>query len=180
MVLGADDGPWVARATGAEFAHEVALVATAPVVVVPRTDLAARAASAVVVAIDDAEDMEVQLGYAFETAHRRGESLEVIYAAGTMSDYPGRLSHLARIEDHVDRWRERYPSVSVRTRVEGGHPVGACLEAGLRASVLVIGQPIGPHPRLLTRSFASRILREASGPVVVVPLHHDRSLQSSP
>jgi nucleotide-binding universal stress UspA family protein len=170
VVLGADELPWIARATGSEISQRVAMEAAAPVVIVPRTDLGARHTSAVVVAVDDDGDVDAQLAFAFEQALVREEPLEIVYAAGTMSDYPGRLAHLDGLESRVDRWRVRFPGVQAKTLVEGGHPVRACLDAALRASLLVVGQPARAHSRLASRSFASRVLREASSPVAVVPL----------
>lgn len=177
VVLGADDGAWLLRPNGDEISHEVALRSRAPVLVVPRTDSSSRPAGRVVVAVDDMDDMDGQLSYAFATALLRDQPVDVVHAAGVMSDYPGRLVQLARLEDHLDRWRARFPSVVVRSAVEGGHPVSACLEAGRNASVLVVGQPDPEQPRMFSRSFTSRLLREAGGPVAVVPLQHDRAPQ---
>ena len=168
--LGADELPWIARASGLEIAQAVAMISTAPVVVVPRTDLAARQTRAVVAVVDIAQEIDPQLHFAFDEAVRRGERLEVVYAAGMLCDYKERQAHLTHLEGRVSHLQRHHPAARARCVVEGGDRVRACLDWGLHASILVVGQPARSHLRSDTRSFASRILREASAPVAVVPL----------
>ena len=170
VVLGADELPWIARASGLEIAQAVAMISTAPVVVVPRTDLAARQTRAVVAVVDIAQEIDPQLHFAFDEAVRRGERLEVVYAAGMLCDYKERQAHLTHLEGRVSHLQRHHPAARARCVVEGGDRVRACLDWGLHASILVVGQPARSHLRSDTRSFASRILREASAPVAVVPL----------
>jgi nucleotide-binding universal stress UspA family protein len=179
LVLGADDAPWVSRARGVEISRAVASRAHAPVVIVPRTAVGARRTSGVVVAVDGSKAVEGQLAYAFEAARDRGESLMVIYVPGATCDYPTRQHHLYHLEDAVDRWRARFPDVVARTVVEPGHPVQTCVIASADASLLVVGQPTGEHPRLVARAVAAGLLRRSSAPVAVVPLEPDRSVQSA-
>jgi len=174
LVLGADDLA-LSPAHWSEVAQRVALQATVPVVVVPASSPPA-ATSHVLVAVDDAQSFEGQLAYAFEAAEQRGVALCVVFGAGTMSDYPGRLRHLDRVEEILDGWRTMHPTVQVDVSVDGGNPVDSCLQAGTHASLMVIGRPAGKHPRVGSRSVASRILRAATVPVAVVPLDYTTPL----
>lgn len=177
VVVGADDAPWVARTIGMEISQRVAAGAEAPVIVVPRTTLA-RHPSGVVAALDFSGEVEDQLAYALETAARQHEPLLVIYATGVTSDYPTRRSQWYHLEDTVDRWREKYPQVTIRTAVEPGHPVHTCVIASTNASVLVVGQPTGDHSWLVSRAVVAKLLRRSTAPVAVVPLGYDRVRQS--
>lgn len=171
LVLGAGD-PALSPAHRSEVAQHVALHATAPVVVVPADSAHDSDLQSVLVTVDDARPAGGQLAYAVEAAELRDSRLEVVFGAGTTSDYPERVQHLSRLEDLVDRWRTSHPSVSIHVAVEGGHPVESCLNAGSRASLIVVGRPAGKHPRLGSRSVASRILRGAQVPVAIVPLDY--------
>ncbi|MET0821928.1 MAG: universal stress protein [Aeromicrobium sp.] len=174
VVLGADDGPWAARALGTEIAHAVATHADAPVIVVPRTVPGGRLRSCVVAALDFGGEVDAELAYALETADRQHEPLHVIYAAGPTSDYPTRRNRWYHLEDTIDRWRPRYPGVQIQTAVEPGNPVHTCVIASAGASLLVVGQPAAEHPRLASRTVVARLLRRSSAPVAVVPVGYAR------
>jgi nucleotide-binding universal stress UspA family protein len=171
LALGADD-PALTPAHWSEVAQQVALHATIPVVVVPMARAAGPHAGHVLVAVDEAHAADGQLAYGLEAARQRGTDLDVVFGAGVTSDYPGRQVHMSRLEDIVDRWRPLHPSTSIRVSVEGGHPVESCIAAAQHASLLVVGRPQGKHPRIGSRSVASRILRGSPVPVAVVPLDY--------
>lgn len=174
LILGVDhltgDG-----AAWSEIAQQVALHAMIPVVIVPVSSPAGAQAPHVVVAVDDAHLTDGPLAYAVEAAEQRAEPLEVVFGAGTTSDYPGRQVHLSRLEDVVDGWRLLHPSVAIRVSVEGGHPVASCVAAGAHASLMVVGRPSGKHPRVGSRSVASKIVRDSKVPVAVVPPDYQTS-----
>jgi hypothetical protein len=152
----------------------VASHATAPVIVVPRTTLTGRRSSGIVAALDFSGELDGQLAYAFESASRQHERLRVIYAAGVTSDYPTRMSRSYLLRDVIERWRPRYPHVQVDLAVEPGHPVQTCVIASSDAALLVVGQPVGEHPRLMSQAVVARLLRRSGAPVAVVPLGYDR------
>ena len=168
MILGADD-PALTPAHWSEVAQQVALHATVPVTVVPLTPVPEAPAEQVLLALDEAHATEGQIAYAIDAAERRGVDLGVVFGAGASSDYPERVAHTRRLEVLLDRWRALHPALSIRVTVEGGHPVASCLEASTHASLLVVGRPERKHPRVGSRSVASRIIRHATVPVVVVP-----------
>lgn len=178
LVIGTDD-PSLTPARWSEVAQQVALHATIPVIVVPEHQPAA-STSNVLVAIDEAHDARGPLAYAIDIAERRGAGLDVVFGAGTLSDYPGRLAAELRLEDLIDPWRRAHPTVVIRVSVEGGHPADSCLAAATRASLLVVGRPAHKHPRVGSRSVASRIPRHATVPVAVVPLAYTPAMVQAP
>lgn len=172
LVIGTDDVAWTARAAGAGIARQVAQCADSPVVVVPRATHPGRSATGVVVALDEAVAMDGLLAYAFDAARSRREPLEVIHAAGIVSDYPEREDHHYKLDEAVDGWRDRFPDVTVRTAVEPGSPVATCLAAAAGASLLVVGQPSVPRVRVGSRSVVARLVRRSGVPMAVVPVGH--------
>ena len=121
------------------------------------------------VAVDTSGPVEAPLRYAFEAASRRQESIHVIEASGTASDYPERERRRHRLEDIVDPWRVRYPDVPAHVSVEGGPVVAACVLATRDASLLVLGRPRNHHATMSFDAVAARVLRQAHAPVAVIP-----------
>lgn len=173
MVIGTDDPMRISTGWS-----DVALHAVAPVVVVPRGTPPGSREAPVLVAVDGLHPADGQIGFALEAAELRGTGLSVVLAAGATSDYPGRQARLGRLEDELDRWRSLHPSVSITVAVEGGHLVESCLAAGTHASLMVMGRPAGRHPRIGSRSVASRVLRHSHVPVAVVPADYVPSVRS--
>ena len=170
VVVGTDEVPWLARVTGAEVARQVAMKAFCPVVVAPPQEPSAQRAGGIVVAIDTSDDVDAPLRYAFETALRRGESIQVVEAVGPRVDYAARDARRHRLEDVVAPWRELYPEVRVRPVVEGTRAVAACVLATRDASLLVLGRPRDHHAPMSLDAVAARVLRRTQTPVAVVPL----------
>lgn len=168
--VGTDEVPWLARVTGAEVARQVAMKAFCPVVVAPPQEPSAQRAGGIVVAIDTSDDVDAPLRYAFETALRRGESIQVVEAVGPRVDYAARDARRHRLEDVVAPWRELYPEVRVRPVVEGTRAVAACVLATRDASLLVLGRPRDHHAPMSLDAVAARVLRRTQTPVAVVPL----------
>ncbi len=174
LVVGTDSSSST-LARGAEIAQQIALHATVPVVVVPMAAAPQLNSANVLVGVDDAQPVDGQMAYAIEAAEQRGVGLEVVFAAGATSDYPGRQLHWNRLEDIADRWRVSHPSVPIHVSVEGGHAVESCLAAGTHASLMVLGRPLSKHPRVGSRSVATQIMRHSKIPVAVVPVNYSSS-----
>lgn len=150
-------------------ARQVAMHARRPVIVVP-TALAVPATGArIVVGVDVKGPIGGQIAYAIEAAELRGVALEVVFAAGALSDYPERQQLLIQLEDIIDRWRLAHPRVQIHVSVEGGHAAQSCLAAGKHASLIVVGSPQSKHPRIGSWSVASKIVDRSTVPVAVVP-----------
>ncbi|WP_157432568.1 hypothetical protein [Aeromicrobium sp. Root472D3] len=133
--------------------------------------------ASVVVALDAGHQVDGQLAFAMHAAVLRAEPLHVVHAAGVGGDHATSSQRGYLLEQAVDRWRCRFPHVTVHTDVEPDHPVHACLAASVHASVLVVGQPLADHHRPASRAVVSRLLRRSAAPVAVVPRAHDRAGQ---
>ncbi|MCL8250471.1 hypothetical protein AERO_03665 [Aeromicrobium fastidiosum] len=177
VVVGADDTAWIARAIGTEISRAVVVRADTPVIVVPEAPSRRPRPSRVVVALDAGHQVDGQLAFAMHAAVLRAEPLHVVHAAGVGGDHATSSQRGYLLEQAVDRWRCRFPQVTVHTDVEPDHPVHACLAASVHASVLVVGQPLADHHRPASRAVVSRLLRRSAAPVAVVPRAHDRAGQ---
>jgi nucleotide-binding universal stress UspA family protein len=172
LVVGGDDLPWVTRLTGGEVARKLSLTAHSPVVVVPATDLNPDRTGGVVVALDGSGPIDGPLLYAFQAAHTRNESLQIVIAAGSPLDRLGREARGQRLGHGMARGQAMYPDVEVLPAVGAEHGVAACLLATQHASLLVLGRPIDDHAPWSPLGVAGRVLRRAKSPVAVVPLDH--------
>ena len=172
LVVGGDDLPWVTRLTGGEVARKLSMTAHCPVVVVPAADLNPDRTGGVVVALDGAGPIDGPLLYAFQAAHTRNETLQIVFAAGSPLDRLGRSARGERLGQGMARGQARYPDVQVLPAVDAEHGVTACLLATQHASLLVLGRPIDEHAPWSPLGVAGRVLRRAKSPVAVVPLDH--------
>jgi len=172
LVVGGDELPWVTKLAGGEVARKVSLTSPCPVVVVPSSDLNPDRAGGIVVAVDGAGPIDGPLFYAFQAAHERGETLQIVIAAGSPQDHLGREARGERLARAMARAEDAYPDVHVLPAVGADHGVAACLLATQHASLLVLGRPIDDHAPWSPLGVAGRVLRRAKSPVAVVPLDH--------
>ncbi|MGH3457325.1 universal stress protein [Aeromicrobium sp.] len=171
LVVGGDELPWITKLAGGEVARKVSLTAHCPVEVVPSEDLNPNRVGGVVVAVDGAGPVDGPLLYAFQSAHARHETLQIVTAAGSPDDRVGREARRQRLEDVVGRGQSMFPDVHVLPAVDAEHGVAACLLATQHASLLVLGRPIDHHAPWSPLGVAGRVLRRAKSPVAVVPLN---------
>ena len=172
LVVGGDELPWIIKLTGGEVARKLLLTAHCPVVVVPSRDLNPDRVGGVVVAVDGAGPIDGPLHYAFQAAHQRNETLQIVIAAGSPWDHLGREARGQRLGRVMARGQALYPDVDVLPAVGAENGVAACLLATQHASLLVLGRPIDEHAPWSPLGVAGRVLRRAKSPVAVVPLDH--------
>ena len=172
LVVGGDELPWITKLTGGEVARKVSLTAHCPVVVVPSMDLNPGRIGGVVVAVDGVGPIDGPLLYAFEVAHERHETLQIVTAAGSPRDHVGRESRRQRLSEATDRAQAVYPDVRLLPAIDAENGVAACLLATQHASLLVLGRPIDDHAPWSPLGVAGRVLRRAKSPVAVIPLDH--------
>ncbi|MBC9715928.1 universal stress protein [Streptomyces sp. TRM66268-LWL] len=117
-------------------------------------DLAAR--RPVVLALDVRHDCTELLGFAFESARERSAPLTILYA-WHLTEGPGagrsRRLDLAQLEADwtlaavVEPYREKYPTVEVRTEAVHDRPAHALGQASQEAALLIVGRRLR-HPRV--------------------------------
>jgi nucleotide-binding universal stress UspA family protein len=150
-----------------------------PVVVVPDNwAVADHASEPVVAGVDDDRDPHV-LATAFGRAERSGVDVVVVSAwtppaplDRSAQDAPRwRADAHRRLEAIVEPWRERYPTVTVRTRSHPLTPTVALLGLATDAQLLVVGRHKEPaHPGGLRVGSTTRtVLHHIHCPVLVVP-----------
>lgn len=167
----------------------VATHAHCPVVAVPATPADDPPRAGVVVGVDGTDVSEEAIDVAFQSASETDEQLMALHA---WSD-PAQTGHgvlLPLVYDPVTvnqeeqrvmaesmaRWSEKYPNVTVVSRVVRDHPVRALVRAAEHARLLVVGSHgRGPVSGALLGSVSHGVLHHATGPVVVA---RHRSLRS--
>jgi nucleotide-binding universal stress UspA family protein len=101
--------------------------------------------------------------FAFEFAARHSAPLVAVHG-----DHHAQTAE--RLEQVLTPWRERHPSVGVRTEVVGGKPAQALLERSAGARMLVVGSHHhNAVRRVLRGSISHASLYHADCPVAVVP-----------
>lgn len=123
------------------------------------------------------------LEFAFDAAARHGAPLRVVhgwnpplvYGIDPVAVDPRMAGELAEesarvLGDTLRRWREKYPAVEVRTRIEAGRPARLLLAAAEEAALVVVGRrnrrsPLGFH----IGPVAHAVMHHATAPVAVVP-----------
>lgn len=139
----------------------------------------------VVVGVDESEECEPALGYAFEQARLRGARVRVVHAwqpvigpYGAAVAYApsmiGDIRELKRAREEmlaakVARWREKFPDVEVSVVSPCAHPVDALTEASTEAALLVVGsRGLGAIGSVVLGSVSRGVLHHAHCPVAVV------------
>ncbi|MHC3469881.1 universal stress protein [Streptomyces sp. 7R007] len=143
-----------------------------PVVLVPAT--AVDPAGAVTVGLDAREPADGALGFAFETARRRGVRLRAVHTWTLPSEAADRPwppaeedratwedQEVQRLSDTLRPWRARYPEVDVLADVDARTVAEALGHASGTSGLLVLGRRTG--------TTALAVLETARCPVAVVP-----------
>ncbi|MFI2363079.1 universal stress protein [Promicromonospora sp. NPDC019610] len=171
--LGALDRAVLGSVSGA-----LAAAAPGPVAVVP-AGAARGEPSRVVVAVSN-DDAGPQLDLGFAEAHQRACPLVAVHVREP--DFTGGLDFGGPDTGHqeaerdgvrrqVDRWAEKYPSVSDTVVFGGGNPVDVLLdELGPDDLVVLGGRPHSQTVGRLRYSVADAVLRRSHNPVIVA--HH--------
>ncbi|SDE59229.1 Nucleotide-binding universal stress protein, UspA family [Blastococcus fimeti] len=157
--------------------------ARSPVIVLPdnTTSIVVRGRRSVVVGVDGSTHGDAVLEFAFAEAATRHTDLVAVHTWRTVSparfESDGPLIDWAAVRadeeklltDRLHGWQESRPDVVVREVIARGHAARSLLAAGLTAELLVIGQRRrGPWGTL--RSTTRSVLRQATGPIAVVPI----------
>jgi nucleotide-binding universal stress UspA family protein len=179
VVIGSRGLGSVASAVLGSTVSHVAAHAYCPVVVVQS---GGSPDGPVVVGVDGSRESEQILGWAFDHASRHGLPLEVLHAFA-VPVYPGVVPYVPPVEitqatsDFEHRvtsevlagWSERFPDVTVSTRVLHGRPAPALIEASARACLTVVGSHgRGAFLGMLLGSTSQSLLHHAQGSVVVL------------
>jgi nucleotide-binding universal stress UspA family protein len=157
----------------------VATHANCPVVVVRGI---AAPGHPVVVGVDESDDSDRVLSFAFEQAADRGVELIAVRAwqpppAPWLTDAPPLsydLEELAAVEhrltvDAVQPWQDKYSQVTVTLRVLPSAPAAALVTASYDAQLVVVGcRGHGGFRGLLLGSVARHLIHHSSCPVAVV------------
>ncbi|MEV6492342.1 universal stress protein [Actinoplanes sp. NPDC051633] len=174
MVLGSRTGSRAGGPLGATTTAMNAMNANArcPVVVVRNVP----GHDPVLVGVDDTEESELALAFAFEQAAAHGASLHAVHA--WLPSIPAGRKHAAdeildaewrSLTDLVDRWRQKYPSVKATHEVVIAHPAQALLPLSAQAGLVVVGTRDGRACRAtLLGSVSHHLLRHAETSVAVV------------
>jgi nucleotide-binding universal stress UspA family protein len=167
---------------------QLATHASCPVVVIrpagPDQNGVATDAGRVVVGVDGSEISTEALGFAFEEAAMRGVGLTAVHAwQSAYFDAPGSVAPLADsvvaeefqasemrvLNESIQLWTEKLPSVSLSRRVVHGDPVTTLVNASSGAELLVVGSRGRDGFRsLLLGSVSHALIHHAHCPVTVV------------
>lgn len=168
LVVGTDEVTWFERLVGGEVSTRLARLASCAVLVVPESAPQGIARHDVVLALDVGTSAGPALAAAFEQAERRRSRLRVLHATESDGDASGGGSASGELARLVAREQQGHPEVRVVAHTVRGEADAACLKAGERAGLLVLGRPrplrVGG---LLSRPVALRVLRAAHCPVLV-------------
>lgn len=158
---------------------QVAAHAPGPVVVV--RGHAEASTGPVTVGTDGSAGGEYAVGVAFEEAARRGCAVSVVTAYSRPLSAPGfgmpplvydrdmlERDFMARLDQTVVPWREKYPDVAVHTGVVDGQAAHVLAEASARSQLVVVGsRGHGGFPHLPLGSVVRQLLHHASCPVMI-------------
>lgn len=178
LVLGAHSGSKFAGSFFGTRAVKAAATAHCPVAVVPQQDTNNR--SGIAVGVDGSEASRVAISFAAEEASLRGVPLIAVYA--WMPPLTPGLEYLWS-EELVESQRgaaeeaiaigiaglaERYPDLEIERRIVQSPPVGALIQAGEKADLLVVGsRGRGGLSRLLLGSVSHGVLQALPCTVIV-------------
>ncbi|WP_250213255.1 universal stress protein [Acrocarpospora catenulata] len=139
----------------------------------------------VVVGVDDSEECEPALAYAFEQARLRGARIRAVYAwqllagpyGAAMAYAPSSVWDMAEVRRDREEtaaaklapWRRKFPEVEVSLEVPCAHPVDALTEASTGAALLVVGSHgRGAIGSVVLGSVSRAVLHHAHCPVAVI------------
>ncbi|MEU8102964.1 universal stress protein [Nonomuraea muscovyensis] len=177
IVVGSRGHGGFAGALLGSVSGHVAGRARCPVVVVRGAPQQAR--GQVVVGVDDSQESEPALRYAFEQAMLRGATLRAIHAwqlpvhafapeiAYDMDDI--RTAQYQIVRAALERFEKEYPQVTVVEDIQSGHPVEALTRASVDGDLVVVGSHgRGGLGAMLLGSVSRGVLHHAHCPVAVV------------
>lgn len=164
--------------TAAALVHSAAC----PLLVVPRrAGASVDVPHGVVVGLEGGDGDPELLAEAFPAAEARGCEVLAVHAWQHRVPGPGRVAvdplvseetarhrEEAYLDDVLDGWPDRYPTVPVRRAVEHARPAPTLVAAAMTAELLVVGH----RRRLLDRlgSTTHTVLHRAACPVLIVPI----------
>lgn len=166
VVLGTRGHGPVARLVLGSTAADLVHLLDRPVVVVRGTE----EPGPVVLGLAGTETDGQAVEFAFEHAARHGAELLAIHGHHHMRP-------AETLEQILAPWRQRYPSVTVRTEIVKGRPAQALVERSAGARLLVVGSHHhNAAHRALMGSISHAMLYHAHCPVAVVPAdRHSRA-----
>ncbi len=120
----------------------------------------------IVVGVRDPREATEAVAFAFEEAALRGGNLVAVHS----SHHAGDEQEAAALAETLSGWRDKYPAVTARPEITGGHAGQVLAEYSARADLVVIGRhgEIG-GVRHAIGSAPHTVLNHAHGPVAVVP-----------
>ncbi|MDI2129519.1 universal stress protein [Yinghuangia seranimata] len=180
VVLGSRHLSSVAEAlTTGGVAVPVAAHAACPVVVVRGPEQHGTIHPFLVVGVDGSPHSEPAIGFAFDTASRRGAVLDAVFvthATGLHSANEADKEAGIALAESLAGWKARYPDVVVRPQIAHGHTVHALVLASRQALGLVVGtRGLGGFQGMVLGSVSRGVLHHATCPVIVVPETDDAS-----
>lgn len=180
--------PGVGLAVHGSVHGRLAAVSPVPVAVIPAGWR--REAGPITVGVNIDPASEDAIAYAVKLARRTGAELRFTYVWETPAAAafaPGKgvdsIPDAARsdLEAMVAEVRRSDPDLNISLDLRAGDPVGALVDAGEEASVLVLGRRHHTAVGSVLGSLTARILAELPCPVILVPLaHHGLDVATGP
>jgi nucleotide-binding universal stress UspA family protein len=167
LVVGSHGSGAFPAMTLGSVSRYAAVHASCPVVVV--RDETKATDRVVAVGIRSPLDCGAALAFAFEEAHLREAALLAIHAC-QFQDSRAAERAAVELDDLLDDWRCKYPSVDASRDVVHGHPGRVLADLSARADLVVLGRHqandrLVPGPARVIHAVVSH----AHGPVVTVP-----------
>jgi nucleotide-binding universal stress UspA family protein len=139
-----------------------------------------------VVGVDGSDSSVAALGWACDLASRIGSSVEALttwqwpMSLGPAIPFPEDFDPAGdaqtMLSGIVEPVADRFPSVTIRTRIVEGHAAEALVEASRHADLLVVGsRGHGAFSGMLIGSVSQHVTAHADSPVVV---YRDRTAHS--
>ncbi|MEV4511116.1 universal stress protein [Dactylosporangium sp. NPDC049525] len=177
LVVGNRGGGGITNLLVGSVSQQVATHAHAPVVVVRGRHDATD--GPVVVGVDGSPSSDAALGLAFEAARLRGARVVAVraYVPPAVTALPYSVieaSERQMLDASVTGWREKYPSVTLETRLVNGRTAQALVGHSHTAQLVVVGsRGHGGFAGLLLGSVGQQLMHHAECPVLIV--HAPRS-----
>jgi nucleotide-binding universal stress UspA family protein len=175
LVIGADDQNPFMEAIVGSVPGALLTTAACPIVVVPKGAEPAPKAAPVLVGVDTAETSRAALDYAFASADRGGQPLDVVLCYTPPRDRVGRRASFAdarrSLAEALSGFAEQYPNVAVTELFVDGDPIEELARRSRKAALLVLGSR--GRGRLASMAFGSvsrSLIRRSHCPVAVLPV----------